>query len=118
MRFSIWRAVLAFGLFGLSCLSIAAEAIPRDVRYMLEDLYGSDQAKWPTPIYLQDVNHDGLPDWIAQQPGCKDKVNCLVDLFICKQGVAQSCVEYCYVGSGLLKELSSDPAKLKCQSTC
>jgi len=119
MLVSIWRAVLACGLLALSCLSVAAAEIPRDVRYMLEDLYGSDQRKWPKPIYQEDVNGDGIPDWIAQMPGCKGKKeDCQVELFVCKRVDGGQCLEYCYLGNGILRQLRGDAGNLKCQSTC
>jgi len=112
------QIALLIGLCYITILTHAEPAIPDGVRYMIEDLYGSDKSKWPAPIFSQDVNGDDLPDWIAQQPGCKTKGDCSVELFVCKKATGTECKEYCYVGSGKLQTLSNKPGGLVCESTC
>lgn len=110
--------VLLTWLCCVTILSQAEPAIPDDVRYMIEDLYGIDRSKWPAPILSQDINGDDLPDWVAQQPGCKTKGECTVDLFLCKKATGTQCKEHCYVGSGKLEALRNKPGGLVCESTC
>ena len=113
-----WWLGLLIGLFGLTTIAYGNEPIPDDIRYMLEDIYGSEKNKWPKPVYSEDVNGDGLPDWLAQHPGCKSKGQCSVDLFLCSRAEGQHCKEYCYVGSAKQTELLRSATSLKCQSTC
>ncbi len=94
------------------------ENIPDDVRYMIEDIYGTDKSTWPKPIYSKDINADGLPDWLVQQPGCKQGGQCVLDTFICAKSAGGKCIEYCYTGGATLTEIQNNTAELKCQSTC
>lgn len=115
---TVWQASLLLGLSVLGLTTAAEEPVPNDVRYTLEEFYGKDRAQWPNPIYRRDLNHDGLPDWVAQQSGCRDQDQCQVDVFICTRGKAPDCDEYCYSGNGRASDMLKDPVKLKCQSTC
>ena len=94
------------------------ERIPDDVRYMIEDIYGTDKSKWPKPIYSKDINADGMPDWLVQQPGCKQAGQCVLDTFICAKSEAGKCLEYCYTGGITQTEILNKSVELKCQSTC
>ena len=114
----IWRLCLLLTV-NLFAIPLYAETpVPSDVRYYLEDIYGADQADWPKLLYSQDLNHDGLPDWIARQDKCQPDLSCQADVFLCKRGTAPNCDEYCYSGSGLLHKLSKRITDLKCESTC
>ena len=115
----IWKTLLLLMVFyNTSAIGHADPAIPDGVRYMLEDLYGPDKSKWPAPIFSEDINGDDLPDWIAQQRGCKTKDACTVELFICKKATGMHCIEHCYVGNGKLQALLNKPGGLVCESTC
>ena len=102
----------------LPSLAPAEEVIPDDVRYMIEDIYGMDKSKWPKPIYSKDINGDGRPDWLVQQPGCKQDGQCILDTFICAKSEGGKCIEYCYIGGATLMEIQNNTTELKCQSTC
>ena len=114
----VWRAGLLLGLSTLAAPVLAGETLPNDVRYTLEEFYGKDRAQWPHPVYSQDLNQDGLPDWIAQQAGCREQAQCQVDVFICVRGTSPKCDEYCYSGSGPAGDMLKYPENLKCQSSC
>lgn len=92
--------------------------IPNDVSYMLEDMYGRDKKQWPTRIYHQDVNSDGMDDWIAQDKRCATRKNCPADIFICIADGKGKCSEYCYKEVKTLIDLKQQLQKLKCESTC
>jgi len=105
----------------LTCLAAAShsgEIIPNDVRYMLEDIYGTDQSSWPGEIYSQDINADGVADWLARQLGCAASSSCMVEVFLCAKTEGAKCVEYCYTGINKLADIEKGIAAMKCQSTC
>ena len=62
--------LLSIVYLSLATLVTAAEKIPDDVRYMLEDMYGANKSEWPSPRYQQDLNNDGFPDWVATKKNC------------------------------------------------
>lgn len=92
--------------------------LPDDIRYILEDMYGGDKNKWPKKVYAEDINGDGLMDWIAQVPECKKDTGCQVDLLLCNGRRKGKCSEFCLVGTGLLADMRRDVKKLICDSTC
>lgn len=96
----------------------ATEIIPDDVRYMLEDLYGANKAKWPSPIYQKDLNNDGFFDWVAEKKKCKIKESCPAEIFICLPDKTGKCVEYCYIEVKTLVNIENNIHKMKCESTC
>lgn len=96
----------------------AAEKIPDDVRYMLEDMYGANKNEWPSPIYQIDINQDGFPDWLAIKKNCKLKNACAAELFICVADKKGVCYEYCYSEVKTMKNIEKTVKTLKCESTC
>ena len=109
---------LACIFLSLTAISHSGENIPNDVRYMLEDIYGTDRSKWPGEIYSQDINADGVADWLARQPGCNASNNCMVEVFLCAKSEGTKCTEYCYTGSNKLADIEKNIDSMKCQSTC
>ena len=97
---------------------ITTEKLPNDVRYMLEDMYGSNKHKWPDIIYHQDLNQDGMEDWVVQNKKCQLKDNCPADIFICIPGEKGKCSEYCYKEVNTIINLKEKLPALKCESTC
>jgi hypothetical protein len=96
----------------------AAELIPDDVRYMLEDLYGANKNEWPSPRYKKDLNNDGFFDWVAKKKSCKLKEHCPAEIFICLPDKTGKCVEYCYIEVKTLVNIENNIHKMKCESTC
>lgn len=96
----------------------AAETLPDDVRYMLEDLYGADIKQWPSPRYSRDLNNDGFADWVAKKKGCNHTANCPAEIFICLPDKTGTCVEYCYIEVKTLINIEKNLPKMKCESTC
>lgn len=96
----------------------ANEIVPDDVRYMLEDMYGENKSKWPSPRYQKHLNGDGFIDWVAVKKDCLLKEKCAAELFICIPGKKGMCSEYCYIEVNNLMNLEEDVRKLKCGSTC
>lgn len=92
--------------------------IPNDVNYMLEDMYGMDKKQWPDNIYHQDLNNDGMGDWVAQNKSCATQKNCPADIFICIPDGKGKCSEYCYKEVKTLIDVKQQLKKLKCESTC
>lgn len=105
-------------LINISFIVSATEKIPNDVLYMLEDLYGADKNKWPSPRYSTDLNKDGFLDWVAIKNNCKKNKNCPAEIFICVPDKKGSCSEYCYIEVKTLKNIEEDLKTLKCESTC
>lgn len=101
-----------------SSVATAKEPLPDDIRYFLEDLYGADTKKWPSPQYKSDLNQDGFSDWVAIKNKCKLKDNCPAEIFVCipdEQGV---CKEYCYMEVKTLINIKENLKTLKCEATC
>lgn len=96
----------------------SAEPVPDDIRYMLEDMYGENKNKWPSPRYQQDLNNDGRADWIVIKKGCLLKEKCAAELFICIPNKKGVCLEYCYMEVKNLVNVEDEIKKLKCESTC
>ncbi len=96
----------------------AAEKMPDDIRYMLEDMYGANKSEWPSPRYQQDLNNDGFSDWVAIKKNCLLKENCAAELFICIPNKKGTCSEYCYIEVKTLKNVEESLKTLKCESTC
>ena len=94
------------------------DTLPDEVRWALEDLYVPDRGKWPLPVQSRDLDRDGVEELVAPVRGCTELADCEVELFLCKQFSAGSCLEYCYAGSGIFRALQEDAAKLKCERTC
>ncbi|MCW8901015.1 MAG: hypothetical protein OQK75_12795 [Gammaproteobacteria bacterium] len=112
------KFILLFSLMALNVSVVnAAETLPDDIRYMLEDLHGTNKNEWPV-IKKEDLNNDGLPDWVAQKNNCNKKNNCPLDIFICIPGKKGECSEYCYMEVKALTHLAEDLKILKCESTC
>ena len=99
-------------------LVIAKEPLPDDIRYFLEDLYGSDTKKWPSPQYKRDLNEDGFSDWVAIKNNCKLKNNCPAEIFVCVPNEKGACKEYCYMEVKTLINIKENVKTLKCESTC
>lgn len=96
----------------------AADKIPDDVRYMLEDMYGADKSKWPASRFIKDLNNDGFDDWVAQNKKCQSTAGCPAELFLCVPDKQGKCSEYCYININKLNSLQLDLKKIKCESTC
>ena len=92
--------------------------IPDDIRYMLEEMYGSVQQNWPVTFHTRDLNKDGFTDWIAVSKKCSDLENCAVEIFVCRPGSDKRCEEYCYLNVKTLKDIESRLQEMKCESTC
>lgn len=115
-----------FFLIGISLLintvfysiSHAAEEVPDDVRYMLEDMYGANKKEWPLLRYKQDLNKDGFSDWIVKKKKCQSNKNCAAELFICIPNKKGKCSEYCYIEVKTLINVEENLNTLKCESTC
>ena len=97
---------------------ITVKKIPNDVLYMLEDMYGQDKKQWPQHIYPEDVDHDGLADWIAENKNCTSKKNCQADIFICIPDGEGKCSEYCYKEVKSLINLDTRLKEISCESSC
>lgn len=109
---------MLLGVFLMSSQGLAADTIPDDVRYIIEDIYGADRGQWPSPIYRDDLNNDGFADWVAQARGCQAPSQCPVELFLCKPNQAGQCVEYCYFQLSTIKEADKAISSGKCESAC
>ena len=96
----------------------ASEDVPDDIRYMLEDMYGANKEKWPTPRYKVDLNKDGFLDWVAEKKYCKLKEHCSAEVFICIPNKKGMCSEYCYMEVRTLKNIEETLSIRKCESTC
>jgi len=96
----------------------ASETLPADIRYMLEDLYGANKNKWPSPRYKKDLNNDGFFDWIAKKKNCKYNEHCPAEIFICIPDKTGKCTEYCYIEVKSLMNIEKDIREMKCESTC
>ena len=94
------------------------EKIPDDVRYMLEDMYGSDKNEWPAFRYKKDLNKDGFSDWVVTKKNCSLKKDCPAELFICVPDEKGYCSEYCYAEVKSLIDAEEDIESIKCESTC
>ena len=103
--------------FNTSVVS-AKEPLPDDVRYFLEDLYGGDTKKWPSPQYQRDLNQDGFNDWVAIKNNCKLKNKCPAEIFVCVPNEKGTCAEYCYMEVKTLVNIKENLKMLKCESTC
>ena len=110
--------LLSIVYLSLVTIVTAAEKIPDDVRYMLEDMYGANKSEWPSPRYKQDLNKDGFSDWVAVKKNCALKEQCPAELFICIPDKKGMCSEYCYIEVKTLKNIEEDLKILKCESTC
>lgn len=110
--------LLSIVYLSLATLVTAAEKIPDDVRYMIEDMYGANKSEWPSPRYQQDLNNDGFSDWVAIKKNCLLKENCAAELFICIPNKKGICSEYCYIEVKTLKNVEESLKALKCESTC
>ena len=111
-RFAV---ILFFSLF--SSALFAAEAIPDDIRYMLEDLYGANQKEWPA-TRKNDLNKDGFSDWVAKKENCSDKKKCPIEIFICVPDKQGNCSEYCYIEVKTLENIKENISGMKCEATC
>lgn len=109
---------LSIAFFSIPSIVLSSEAVPDDIRYMLEDMYGANKNKWPSPRYQQDLNNDGLADWIVIKKGCLLKEKCPAELFICIPNKKGMCSEYCYMEVKNLVNVEDKMKKLKCESTC
>jgi len=115
-----------FTLIGLTLAFLIAfyfinpdnEKIPDDVRYMLEDMYGSDKSEWPALKYKKDLNKDGFADWIVTKKSCSLKKDCPAELFICVPDKKGNCSEYCFAEVKSLIDAEEDIENIKCESTC
>ncbi len=96
----------------------AAEDLPDEVRWALEDLYGPHRDRWPLPLLRRDLNGDGIPELVAPARDCAPLADCEVELFLCKQASGTTCVEYCYAGSGIFSVLRETADRLRCEATC
>ena len=94
------------------------EKIPDDVRYMLEDMYGSDKNEWPAFKYKKDLNKDGFSDWVVTKENCSLKKDCPAELFICVPDKKGYCSEYCYAEVKSLINAEENIESIKCESTC
>lgn len=113
LTFFLWTI-----LFGFSPIALSNDSIPDDVRYMLEDMYGEDKNKWPSPRYKKDINNDGYADWLAIKKGCLLKEKCATELFICIPNKKGACSEYCYIEVKNIVNIEKELKKIKCESTC
>ena len=109
-------SVILFSLFVSSALP-AADLVPDDIRYMLEDLYGPDKTNWPI-IKQADLNKDGFTDWIAEKENCKGKEKCPVEIFVCIPGKKGKCSEYCYNEVKTHEMIKEKISAKKCEATC
>lgn len=105
-------------ILNVSSVTFAQELIPDDIRYMLEDMYGANKSKWPSPRYQQDLNNDGFIDWVAVKKNCMLKEKCAAEVFICVPDKKGLCSEYCYIEVKSLENIEKELKKLKCESTC
>ena len=104
-------------LFLFPVMSFATEALPDDIRYMLEDMYGANKAVWPLIRNVKDINNDGFPDWVIQKNACKNN-SCSAELFICVPNNKGTCSEYCYMEVKSLVDIEEQIKHRKCESTC
>lgn len=95
----------------------AAEPLPDDIRYMLEDLYGPNKSEWPATRHT-DLNKDGFMDWVAIKENCSNKKKCAIETFVCIPGKQGKCSAYCYREVKTLKNIAERLKTLKCESTC
>lgn len=96
----------------------AAEKMPDDVRYMLEDMYGANKNDWPAVRTEQDLNNDGFSDWVIKKKNCTSEKNCKAEIFICLPDKTGKCAEYCYIEVKNMANMKDDISKMKCESTC
>ena len=108
--------VILFCIF-LSPAIFAADPLPDDIRYMLEDLYGTNKNNWPR-TEKKDLNNDGFPDWVAKRESCKGMKKCPIEIFICVPDKKGNCSEYCYNEVKTLEMIKAKIAGNKCEATC
>ena len=112
-----FRASFVFFSFIISPILPAAEQLPDDIRYMLEDLYGADKSNWPV-TNKSDLNKDGYADWVAKKENCGNKLKCTTEIFVCVPDKQGTCSEYCYIEVKTLKHIAEQLKTLQCESTC
>jgi len=105
-------------IFTFYFINSTNEKIPDDVRYMLEDMYGSNKNEWPAFRYKKDLNKDGFFDWVITKENCSLKKDCPAELFICVPDEKGYCSEYCYSEVNSLINAEKNIESIKCESTC
>lgn len=109
---------ISFVAQAVAAEKITFEHVPKDVLYMLEDMYGADKTKWPSLIQMKDLNQDKHNDWIVQNQSCLAAKDCAAELFICIPDEKGKCVEYCYKEVKSLNNIKDKIKSIKCESTC
>ena len=114
----VFIGLIVIFVAGFYFINTTNEKIPDDVRYMLEDMYGSNKNEWPSFSYKSDLNNDGFSDWVVTKENCLLKKDCPAELFICVPDKNGYCSEYCYAEVKSLIDAEENIESIKCESTC